>query len=436
MDIASLRHVEEICIDARRDRLCKKTLSEFTLGRITFRIFSSDVSMLRIVVEANCKCNFECSWEIPPLPGIRASRAQRFQTKDRDVLEMRIRDSCCVIPNFFDKFIGGSIVVGSLTLTLHGPSSLLAPKSKIEVPSFSLEDAMDKLLDHGQGDITFVIAENGKRINVHSEIIKQFLTVPILHDSMKEASSKEILIEDANFESFASFIRYIYTGRVKEADMEKYAEELLVLGDRYNNLRLVRLCESYLICGNLVTCENVCRLMRIAHQHGAPHLLNECLNFFASEQRQVTQTAEFDRLPKDLLRRILQELPDRAPPAAGRLHRKRPREDAAADGDARFGEDGPDAANAFKNLVVCGCGDLSATEVTVKMRWSTRLDRMAAVYLTRCREITSLDRITFLYDGEPVDLAATPHALRIADGDTVFACPFPVAALPPGVGAA
>ena len=153
-----------------------------------------------------------------------------FATRKSEARRLRISDYSCNIKDYFSRFNEGGEATVNMTLKLFG--SPPPPSNLVEVEPFSLETHMEEWLRKGDGDVTFVVGPERTRICAHSSFIRHSIEIPIIHESMREGSSNEIVLPDIDPAVFSAFLVFIYTGRLHHWHLKQHALALLALGDR------------------------------------------------------------------------------------------------------------------------------------------------------------------------------------------------------------
>ena len=75
----------------------------------------------------------------------------------------------------------------------------------------------------------------------------------LTHD-FEEAKTGRIILEDVAAEVFDGILKFLYTDEIECAFLERFAEDLYRVVDKYNLEKLFRLCEDWLL--KKVTVEN------------------------------------------------------------------------------------------------------------------------------------------------------------------------------------
>ena len=135
-------------------------------------------------------------------------------------------------------------------LYLHNGKSMipevLPPPSRKKT---TLESLMKRMLENAGSDhgvVTFKIGEDAVEIKANSCIIQSRIGVPLLRDGHREAADMEIILPHISVEVFKVFLQYLYTQQLSDADLKKYAMDLIVLADQYSVPDLYYHVEYYL----------------------------------------------------------------------------------------------------------------------------------------------------------------------------------------------
>jgi hypothetical protein len=174
--------------------------------------------------------------------------------------------------DLFDKDNG---LIKDGTLTLSGSFDFVSDSK------FGLE----KLISKESGRISDMFREKifaDLQLKVHEKSIKVHKVVlaassSVLAESLQSLGENQnvLELEDVEFEVAEEMVNFIYDGTVK--DMEKQAESLLEVADKFKINRLKAYCEKYFY-------ENLCTLnaietLKLSAKCHAQELKNECIRF-------------------------------------------------------------------------------------------------------------------------------------------------------------
>jgi len=204
-----------------------------------------------------------------------------------------------------------------------GANRQLTAPASVEVPPSSLVADLLAQLDgaDGSGDVAFFVG--GERLHAHSQIIcaRSQVFSHMLRAPMREASSRDVTIEECDSLTFRALLRFLYTDDLECMDewiKERAAEggspaagaevggssdalnriallqRLLSVGHRYQVERLRFWAEKKL--AELVSIGTVCGCLCQAHLYEAKQLEAACLDFVSANHAKVSITPEFGAL--------------------------------------------------------------------------------------------------------------------------------------------
>lgn len=159
-------------------------------------------------------------------------------------------------------------------------------------------DNLGKLLNNDSySDVTLQV--KGKEFHAHRTILANRSPVfaAMLMHNMKEKHENVVEIEDIDDKVFEEALQFMYTGKVDE--IKKFANDLLVLADKYDIVGLKAMCERTL-CKSLNS-KNALECLNLADLHGAKKLRAESINFVVSNAKQIAQESGFELLRPNLL---------------------------------------------------------------------------------------------------------------------------------------
>eukprot|EP00928_Gymnodinium_smaydae_P074257 TRINITY_DN57323_c0_g1_i1.p1 TRINITY_DN57323_c0_g1~~TRINITY_DN57323_c0_g1_i1.p1 ORF type:complete len:527 (-),score=129.24 TRINITY_DN57323_c0_g1_i1:154-1734(-) len=239
-------------------------------------------------------------------------------------------------------------------------------KPHVEVTPPTLSANLCSLLEDGRcSDITFVLSDGS--IKAHSQIIcaRSEVFDKQLHGGMREATSKEIVVEDCDVATFKAFLQFLYTddfafmeqvvktacadsarsgggsssGDTGGSESDSVAnvrtsllQSVLAVSHRYQVERLRLWCQR-MLC-NSITVSEVCSVLCQAHMYDARQLEEACLRFIKSNLEKVVVTPSFGSLGKEWpevvlkINLFLAGVSETSAQAAIEAHRQTPRGEA------------------------------------------------------------------------------------------------------------
>jgi speckle-type POZ protein len=188
---------------------------------------------------------------------------------------------------------------GSLTISCMNECVVWQPSSGIPQPmginythQLRLTTQIAELFDNDMSFSDVIFKVGGSEFPAHKIILaarSQVFEAMFQHPT-KEKSTNHVEIEDTEPEIFKELLRFIYTGRLTAATMEKMAVKLLVVADKYLLPELKAACERHLI--TLMSIENCFELLMLEddYHHPAYGLREEAINFFRLHPAEVIST--------------------------------------------------------------------------------------------------------------------------------------------------
>lgn len=197
----------------------------------------------------------------------------------------------------------------------------------VHVPESTMHASLLSMFEQSKNaDVTFLV--KGERIQAHSQLLSAHSEVfeRQLHGGMREAASKEVIIDDCEASVFRAFLQYFYTddfthihGLMKATvgtDAGSQAsgsvatstgssitttsvgelplaplQGIMSLAHKYQVPRLLSWCEKQL-CERL-SIEDVCSVLCQAHLCEAQHLEQACLKLIKENVEKVSATEAF-----------------------------------------------------------------------------------------------------------------------------------------------
>ncbi|KAI3737386.1 hypothetical protein L2E82_27387 [Cichorium intybus] len=149
--------------------------------------------------------------------------------------------------------------------------------------------------DHVSGGsdetIVYILTSGGRRIPAHAKILAS--VSPVLESAIDtpgkhRSSEKTIPILGVPCDAVEVFVRFIYSNRCTEEDMEKFGIHLLALSHVYLIPQLKTRCTKALI-GRLAI-ENVVDSLQLARLCDAPDLYLKCMKLISNSFKAVEET--------------------------------------------------------------------------------------------------------------------------------------------------
>ncbi|KAJ7568041.1 hypothetical protein O6H91_01G016200 [Diphasiastrum complanatum] len=157
------------------------------------------------------------------------------------------------------------------------------PKETVEI--------WDKLFDEGLDADTSVLTQDGGIISAHASILA--VSSPVLRNLLLEQPLRKcrrcISILGVPHSAALAFIRFLYSSRFKQEDMDQHVLHLLVLSHVYAIPALKRLCISMLE-DRLLTADNVIDVLQLARLCDAPRLSIFCLRLIVKDFKAVAKS--------------------------------------------------------------------------------------------------------------------------------------------------
>jgi speckle-type POZ protein len=189
-------------------------------------------------------------------------------------------------------------VDGSLTISCVNECMVKKqPASGIPQPvgincTHQLTTQLEELFDDMSfSDVIFKVG--GSEFPAHKIILAARSEVfkAMFQHATKEKSTNHVEIDDTEPEIFKELLRFIYSGRLTSATMEKMAVGLLVVADKYLLTELKAACVRHLI--RFMSIENCLELLLLSecnYHHPAYGLREEAINFFRLHPAEVILT--------------------------------------------------------------------------------------------------------------------------------------------------
>lgn len=136
-----------------------------------------------------------------------------------------------------------------------------------------------------------ILTSGGLRIAAHASILASASPVldSVLDRPRKHRSSEKVIpILGVPCDAVAAFVRFLYSSRCKEEEMEKYGIHLLALSHVYLVPNLKQRCTKSL--SERLTIENVVDVLQLARLCDAPDLYLKCMKFLSNRFKAVEKT--------------------------------------------------------------------------------------------------------------------------------------------------
>ena len=148
----------------------------------------------------------------------------------------------------------------------------------IAVPECDVSTHFGSLLSSEEfSDVTLVVGSEELKahqlvLSARSSVFKTMFQV-----DMKEKLTNHVEIMDIELPVVQEMLTFIYTGNSPNLNLENMASKLLFAADKYQLVRLKRMCEEALSCK--LTVENVSQTLALAEMHNATQLEAVCRDF-------------------------------------------------------------------------------------------------------------------------------------------------------------
>jgi len=164
----------------------------------------------------------------------------------------------------------------------------------VEMPGDIIKDLGCAFGSESFSDLTIVVGHD--RIRAHCVVLaaRSKVFAAMLSSPMKEAATKEVVLQDIEMPVLKELLRFIYTGEVdKSAVMAKtgIAMDLLFAAHRFELLPLVRFCEKTL--GSKLEDDTVVDVLEVAVTLGCSTLKQACLDHVVKNAVAIQSRASF-----------------------------------------------------------------------------------------------------------------------------------------------
>lgn len=219
-----------------------------------------------------------------------------------------------------DWVVGDALTVKCELAVRPACSIMNIAASKIEVPAPTIAENLLSLLDDSRfSDVIFIV--DGSILLAHSPILcaRSEVFDRLLNGGMREAASKEVVVEDCDFATFKALLQFLYTddfGSIEDmvkagcagiaisSPTESFSnmrmsllQSVLAVSHKYQVLRLRLWCEQQLCKG--ITVNDVCSVLCQACLYEAKQLEEECLTFIKRNMEKVVVTSSFGSLGRE-----------------------------------------------------------------------------------------------------------------------------------------
>jgi hypothetical protein len=166
----------------------------------------------------------------------------------------------------------------------------------------SLEDSMLRMLDAAKddcGSVLFKIGPDEVGFHANSCVVRSAIGVPLLREGHVEFASKEIRLPHIEPAVFKVFLRYLYTRRIPDEDLRRFAIEMLALADQYHVPGLAFHTEHYL-CWRIQAhpvSTDIVPVLIAAETFSAPTLKRACFATLFMHGNHLLNDPAFDALP-------------------------------------------------------------------------------------------------------------------------------------------
>lgn len=175
----------------------------------------------------------------------------------------------------------------------HAISHGYKSKMSLQVPENHFAADMSRLLEsHLFSDV--VLAVDGREFHSHKAVLAARCPVfaAMFEHDMEEKTKNRVDIIDVAQDVFQEFLLFIYTDRAPNLD--KFAENLLVVADKYALQRLKEMCEERL-CFDLST-DTAAERLAFADMHNADQLKTRAIDFITGHILPVMESEGWKRV--------------------------------------------------------------------------------------------------------------------------------------------
>ncbi|KAG8184012.1 hypothetical protein JTE90_024469 [Oedothorax gibbosus] len=189
--------------------------------------------------------------------------------------------------------------------TVHQDQMILSTSSDVELDL--LKDFQTMYLDSPHADFKLLVQDDAIRVHKCVLSARSPVFAKLLASSMAEMSNDEIKIDDIEIPILKTFINFLYTGRLPEAELEfDNVCGLYYAADKYDVPSLRKWCSNYLAFK--MDAENACRLLSLANRHSDEKLKDLVMDYIKFEFEAVLGSeslAEFVKNETELAIEVL-----------------------------------------------------------------------------------------------------------------------------------
>lgn len=158
---------------------------------------------------------------------------------------------------------------------------------------FTLSDDFGALLENSKlSDVTLSVGK--KDFFVHKVILaaRSPVFAAMFDHQLEESKQNRVIIEDVEYSVLKEMLVYMYTGRSPK--IEKMADGLLAVADKYDMSELKAMCEDVL--GSVLTADSAAFLLVFADMHNAKQLKSTVIHFINTHAKDVMQTTAWKNM--------------------------------------------------------------------------------------------------------------------------------------------
>lgn len=111
----------------------------------------------------------------------------------------------------------------------------------------------------------------------------------LTHDT-KENNTGVVDIQDIDYNTFSSFLEYLYTASLEAITLEN-ADKLYTVADKYQVHELKKVCVNYM--RKNITVEKYCDLLTLSLLHVEKDLTDACTQFFVENSLAIVKTPKW-----------------------------------------------------------------------------------------------------------------------------------------------
>jgi hypothetical protein len=215
------------------------------------------------------------------------------------------------------------------------PAHFIQPR-KPEI--LTLEESMLEMLKQADPEALdvckFIVGPSNVEIHAHLSMVKATVPVPWFREGgMKEGNTREVSLPDIDPDVFNVFLIFVYTKTVSDINLNKHAENLLVLSDRLQVPVLRYKCE-YFLCWkvqvrriiffvqaiaisnhrmpqNFKPKVDIFALLTLADDHNAKNLKQACFQSIFLHGQGLLELKEYESLSHTLIIEMTREFAER-----------------------------------------------------------------------------------------------------------------------------